>query len=274
MLHFSLSSSAAIAVIAISISGMATTTLAAPASKPLSSTSDLTGALKTARPINVAFLEQEEVLAEMKCSEEQRKAIAELFKTAREEQQAAMFQPPQVAGGGAVRVIARAFPGAIKYDTEKLAATLKAEQLIRLRQLELHLRGPQAFADRRVIRTVGLSAEQELKAEEIIIRFEPEFSAMMPLLLRGGKDTDMKPLAELNEKFVGECLKLLTKEQKANWDWLVGKRPETVQWVRAIAPVSPFANMAAGVMIQGGAIRVAPPIPAGPVVDPVVPPKK
>ena len=94
-----------------------------------------------------------------------------------------------------------------------------------------------------MIRTLGLSAEQELKAEEIIIRYEPEFLVTMPMVLRGGKDADMKPLAELHEKFVGECLKLLSKEQKANWDWLVGKRPETVQWVRAIAPASPNAPL-------------------------------
>ena len=273
MLHFRLSRSAAIAAVAIGIGLMAGTALAAPASKPISSTTDLAGALKTARPINVALLEQDEVLTDMKCSTEQRQAIADLFKSAREEQEAALRQP-QVAGGA--RVVVRAFGGAIKYDTEKLAATLKAEQLIRLRQLELHLRGPHAFADRRVIRTVGLSAEQELKAEAIIIRYEPEFLVTMPMVLRGGKDADMKPLAELHEKFVGECLKLLTKEQKANWDWLVGKRPETVQWVRAIAPASASINMPGVIAIQGGAIRIAPPIPvAPPVVDPpAVAPKK
>ncbi len=264
----------ALTVLALSL-GVVLPAVAAPASKPISSTTDLNAALKTARPINVALLEQDEVLTDMKCSEDQRKAITDLFKTAREEQEAAMRQP-QVAGVAGVRVIARAIPGVtIKYDTEKLAATLKVEQLIRLRQLELHLRGPHAFADRRVIRTLGLTAEQELKAEEIIIRFEPEFSAIL-LLLQRAKDVDMKPLADLNEKFVGECLKLLTKEQKANWDWIVGKRPETVQWVRAIAPVSPVGNVAVGVMIQRGAIRIAPAIPvAPPVVDlPAVPPKK
>ncbi len=261
----------ALTVVALSL-GVVLPAVAAPASKPISSTTDLNAALKTARPINVALLEQDEALTDMKCSTEQRQAIADLFKSAREEQEAAMRQP-QVAGGG--RVVVRIAGGAIKYDTEKLAGTLKAEQLIRLRQLELHLRGPHAFADRRVIRTLGLSAEQELKAEEIIIRYEPEFLVTMPMVLRGGKDADMKPLAELHEKFIGECLKLLTKEQKANWDWLVGKRPETVQWVRAIAPVNANANMPGVIAIQG-VIRVAPAVIAPPPVlePPVAAPKK
>lgn len=243
---------------------------AAPATKSSSPTADLADALKTMRPISVSLLEIEEVQTDLKLSDEQKKAIADLVKAARDEFQAEMQQPPpaRVAGGG---VAVRAFtPRTIKYDTDKMASALKPDQLVRLRQLELHLKGPSAFADRRVARALGLTADQDLKIEEIIMRYEPAFTeAMINARLN---NLDGKPLAELGDKFVGECLKLLSKEQKASWDWLVGKRPDAGQWAKAMLPTpSGIGGFAPAIAIQGGAIRVAP-VPALPVAPPPPPP--
>src|SRR5262249_17558884 len=124
-------------------------TAAAPATKSRPAGDDLTAALKTARPINVALLEQDEVLPDLKGTPDQRRAIADVIKAARDEyREAVQGAMRKVAGpgGAAVRMTP---PPPIKYDTEKLAAALKAEQLIRVRQLELHLKGPHAFVDRR-----------------------------------------------------------------------------------------------------------------------------
>jgi Spy/CpxP family protein refolding chaperone len=255
------------------ILGMASSPLqAAPATKSSDSTTDLAAALKTMRPISVSLLEQDEVQAELKLTAEQKKAIADLIKSARDEFLAAMQQPVPVplpapgAGGVAVKAFT---PKQIKYDTDKMAAALKPDQLVRLRQLELHLKGPQAFADRRVARALNLTAEQDLKIEEIIMRYEPAYNES--LLNARINNLDAKPVAELGDKFVDECLKLLTKEQKASWDWLVGKRPEAGQWAKALLPMPLFGGAAPGIAIGGGAIRVAP-VPVAPPAPPAPPP--
>lgn len=267
----------ALTALALSL-GVVLPAVAAPASKPISSTSDLNAALKTARPISVPLLEQDEIQAELKATPEQKQTIAELLKSARDEFQAKLQQPvPVPAGGGPVAV--RAFTSrTIVYDTEKMAAALKPEQLIRLRQLELHLKGPAAFADRRVARVLNLTAEQDLKIEEIIIKFEPaNTEAMMNARIN---NQDGKPLAELGDKYVAECLKLLTREQKQSWDWLMGKRPEAGQWAKAFIQMPMgFGGAMGGFAIQGGGIRIAPPVAppvvAPPVVElPAAPPKK
>jgi hypothetical protein len=269
-----------LAIVALILGATNSPVHAAPATKSSDSTADLTEALKTLRPISVSLLEQEEVQAELKLSAEQKKAIADLIKAARDEFQAAMQQPVPVplpaAGAGGVAV--KAFmPKQIKYDTDKMAAALKSDQLVRLRQLDLHVKGPQAFADRRVARALNLTVEQDLKIEEIIMRYEPAHTEA--LLTARLNNLDGKPLAELGDKFVGECLKLLTKEQKASWDWLVGKRPDAGPWAIALLP-TPFGigGFAGGIAMPGGAIRVLPALPVAPPpplpLPPPLPPKK
>src|SRR5262245_10935253 len=246
-------------------------TVAAPAAKSGSTTNDLAAALKTARPINVGLLEQDEVLTDLKCTPDQRQAIAELIKAAQDEYREALkgaVRQVAAPGGGAVRVSS---PPTIKYDTDKLTAVLKPEQLNRVRQLELHLKGPQAFADRRVVRALALTADQEAKVEEIIVRYEPQLSAHLGAAMTG-KDGE-KALAELGDKFTADCVKLLTKEQQATWDWLVGKRPAAGSWVRASAN---FPSAGFGMFnVQGGAVRVGPGMPGlpggGAVVVPAAP---
>jgi hypothetical protein len=266
---------AACMVFALSLGGATSPARGAPGSKPSTSTTDLSEALKTMRPISVPLLEIDEVQTELKLSAEQKQAIADLTKAARDEFQAGLQQPmpiPAVGAGGGVAV--RAFTSrAIKYDTEKMAAALKPDQLIRLRQLELHLKGPQVFADRRVARVLNLTAEQDLKIEEIIMRYEPTYTETM--INARLNNLDGKPVAELGDKFVGECLKLLTKEQKASWDWLVGKRPEAGSWAKAVlpSPAGGFGGFAPAIGIQGGGvIRLAPLAPAAPAIP--APPKK
>jgi hypothetical protein len=274
---------AAVAAAAIGIGLGTAPTKAAPAAKSSTGADDLATALKTARPVTVGLLEQDEVLTDLKCTPDQRQTIAELIKQAQDEQREAMLAamkaplPPVAApgaAGGGFRVSA-ASSAVLKYDLAKLAATLKPEQLVRLRQLELHLRGPHAFADRRVIRALGMSADQELKVEEIILKSEPELAAGLFEVIRGGKDADSKPLAELGEKYVGECLKVMTKDQRATWEWLAGKRPEAGQWVRAISPTTQAVQFPGMINVQGGgggAIRLLPAAPAGAVPAVPVPP--
>jgi hypothetical protein len=249
---------------------------AAPATKSSNPTGDLNDALKTMRPISVPLLEQAEVQAELNLSAEQKTAIGDLIKTAKDEFMAARQQPlplpaPGAGGPGNAAAIRAIISRQIKYDTEKIAAALKPDQLVRLRQLELHVKGPAAFADRRVARVLGLTAEQDLKIEEINIRYEPAYTeATIEARFNGA---DGKAVAEVSQKYLDECVKLLTKEQKASMDWLLGKRPDAAFIAKVTFPMAPaiggFGGAAGGVAIP--AIRLAPAAPA-PVAIPVAPP--
>jgi hypothetical protein len=68
-------------------------------------------------------------------------------------------------------------------------------------------------------------------------------------------------------------VKLLSKDQKATWDWLAGKRPEAGQWVRAASPSLPPVQFAGAIGVQAGAggVRIVPAAPGGVVVPPVAP---
>jgi RNA polymerase sigma factor (sigma-70 family) len=232
---------AAIAVTVFGVGTGAAPTAAAPLPKPGSKESDLAAMLKTARPLTPGLLEQDEVLNDMKCSPEQRQAMAEILKAARDEQREAlqrMLRARVPAAGpappGGVAVVGGAgfsISGRLNIDSNKLLAPLKPEQIIRARQIELQLKGPQAFADRRVVRALGLTVEQEEKVEEILVKFEAE--SMLPTMVAGGNQADFKPLAEQHAKVGGECLKLLTKEQKASWDRLIGPVLEPGPWLRS-----------------------------------------
>jgi RNA polymerase sigma factor (sigma-70 family) len=282
---------AAVAAAGLGLGLASVPSAAAPTAKPPSLPADPADALKTARPINVALLQQDEVQTELKLNPDQRQTVADLIRAALDEQRAA-FQaamgrggvaaapalpavplPPGAAagggaaGGGGVRFAGVGPMGPVKYDYEKLTAALKPEQLVRLRQIELHAKGPQAFADRRVVRTLGLTAEQEQKIEEIIVKYEPAFAEALGAA-GFGPAADLKPVAELSEKYVTDCVRLLGKDQKAAWEWLMGARPAAGQWVRAGSSAS-----GGGVMsFQGaaGPARIA--VPGIPAAPPVAPP--
>lgn len=257
---------------------------AAPATKSSNPTGDLADALKTMRPIAVALLEQAEVQTELNLTAEQKQTINDLVKAAKDEYIAARAQPvplPAAGGGpGNAAAIRAIISRQIKYDTDKMVAALKPDQLVRLRQLELHMKGPSAFTDRRVARVLGLTAEQDLKIEEVIMKYEPaNTEATIEARIGGG---DGKAVAELNTKYVDECMKVLTKEQKASMDWLLGKRPDAALLAKAVLPTPLAVGGFGGIAVQGipaGAIRIAPvappvAVPAPPVAAPAPPPVK
>src|SRR5262249_10797764 len=82
-------------------------TVAAPANKARPAGDDLAAALKTARPITVALLEQADVLNELKCTPDQCQTIAEVIKAAQDEYREAvqvMVRQIPRPGGAAVRM--------------------------------------------------------------------------------------------------------------------------------------------------------------------------
>ena len=167
----------------------------------------------------------------------------------------------QRANGGAIAVTV---PGdtekmnqeRIDEFSKKLTAELKPEQIRRLKQLVLQQDGPHALLDRRVIRGLGLSADQEDKIDALL----------PPRRMRFIPKTDYAKVAEELDAALKETEKVLTADQRKKWEGITGKRLASEDLVRGHA-MSEDALTATAITVRAGV-----PLPAAPIQPP--PPKK
>ncbi|WP_320686783.1 RNA polymerase sigma factor [Gemmata algarum] len=134
---------------------------------------------------------------------------------------------PAIPVGGGIQVVdvAVGFSGMDSPNDPEFykaaAEILKPEQMRRLKQLSLQAMGPVALLDRRVIRSLGLSAEQEDKIEAVAPPDRSKNGGTLAVQIVNGRVKDLE-----TERDKGEweaVLKVLTAEQRAKWDGLVGK---------------------------------------------------
>ena len=255
---------------------LTTTTVAAPAipvSKGTPTGRDAPA--KKVASFDHNLLHSEAILKDLNCTDEQKEKIDATFKeaTAAMQQQIGNVQIA-VPAGGAVGGIVAAMPlinfrQQHKDLTAKLSAGLKSEQLSRLRELDLRGRGPRAFVDRKVVRALQLTEDQEDRIEEIVAKYEQE-DMMGAFPVPGPGAFDSKPLAEVSDKATATCVKLLTKEQAQAWQKLIGKAIPTAD----VIP-SPFGGFGvgfaqtitirgAGIALPAPALPIAPPAPVAP----------
>jgi len=113
---------------------------------------------------------------------------------------------------------------AIQVFGREAAAILKPEQMRRLKQIRFQAKGPAALLDRRAIRALGLTADQEDKIDAVVSAVETDPHV--------GPDGNMveavhpKGVEKLDATWA-EVLKVLIPEQRAKWDALIGKRLPT-----------------------------------------------
>jgi RNA polymerase sigma-70 factor (ECF subfamily) len=207
----------------------------------------------------MGLLMPEEIQADLRVSEEQKKSLEEARTDYRDQMQAAMRKivqaaPVVVAGPGGGRVTAGAVAGTNPAFVEAAAAfdktavrVLSAEQQRRLRQLTIQLQGPRALLDRRVIRPLALSAEQE-----------DAIDAELPALTKSV--TDAASYVTESEKVMGVVLKVLNADQRAKWDALIGKPMAASDLVKA----HPVYGETTGFAITGGARFGGGPVPPAP----------
>lgn len=132
--------------------------------------------------------------------------------------------PPMVAGNvvagnmAITRSVDEVTPSEIYGENTEFGKSMKsilnAGQIHRLRQLELTSNGPSAFINRRVVRYLALTEEQEDAVEEVLKKWKSESRRLI---------FKPKEQSERQDTAFVTCVKLLTGEQKAKWDQLVGK---------------------------------------------------
>ena len=244
-------------------------TLAAPV--PTTAAKELDAVDRVKLPDLGPLLRVEAVQKDLGLSEADAKKLTDAWqdgmKAQQAKMQAAINQQMMVRPAGGGGAFAISVPG----DTEKmnqeridefnkkLAAELKPEQVRRLKQLVLQQDGPHALLDRRVIRGLGLSAEQEDRIDALL---PPRRKAYIPKV-------EYAKVAEEIDAAAKEAEKVLTAEQRKRWDTIIGKRLPTEELVRG-GPQSEDALSLNTITITGRATLA---LPAAPPVQPP-PPKK
>jgi RNA polymerase sigma-70 factor (ECF subfamily) len=103
---------------------------------------------------------------------------------------------------------------------------LTPQQVLRLRQLDLQASGPEAFTNRRVVRTLQLTEKQEDDIEDVLTAWLAELDKLGPLVIEdknGVMGPDMKAQARAQDRAVARCAALLDKRQRRLWEALRGK---------------------------------------------------
>jgi hypothetical protein len=135
------------------------------------------------------------------------------------------------------------------------------EQMRRLKQISIQAAGASVLLDRRVIRSLQLSAEQEDKID-----------ALLPVRKQVGviaiNVNGVDKVAEKAEQTWTSALEILTADQRKGWDALVGERLPTAELNKA------HGHGVAGVWQNGGRIRVGAggALPGGALPPAIVPP--
>jgi Spy/CpxP family protein refolding chaperone len=104
---------------------------------------------------------------------------------------------------------------------KSLANILKADQVKRFDQVELQVRGPQAFADAKVQEKLKLTADQKQKIQAI----NEGATAQRRELFQGfqnDREGTLKKMTELNKETMTKAAAVLTDDQKATWKEMVG----------------------------------------------------
>ncbi len=112
-----------------------------------------------------------------------------------------------------------------KVLAETAAKALTAPQRGRLRQLDLWVRGPTAFADPAVAKALALTDAQKKKAVEVAEQMKEEIERFID---GAGDDNDDKRKARLFEFRKTQLKELeatLTADQKTTWGTLLGPAP-------------------------------------------------
>jgi hypothetical protein len=132
------------------------------------------------------------------------------------------------------------------FDKTVLAALSEA-QVHRLKQIFLQTQGAAALLDRRVVRALELTADQEDEIEKLL--------PTTPIVGRGMADDRVKEIDDA----LAAAVKVLTPGQKEKWTTLIGKPVPTAVLLIAAGPAPGFGSFSVAGGAVGGPAGVVPP---------------
>jgi hypothetical protein len=174
------------------------------------------------------LLTNKSVQQELKLSDDQVKKIEQTVQEVRQkhmdEFQALRDLDPQERrekGGALFRKVGE--------ETQKaLSGVLNPDQEKRFKQIELQVRGPRAFTDPEVQKTLNLTADQQEKIKTINQDAEKQMSALRPGPGGGGGEQRnpeemRKKMTEMRKETMSRSMEVLTDDQKKQWKEMTGE---------------------------------------------------
>jgi Spy/CpxP family protein refolding chaperone len=162
----------------------------------------------------VMLLSQESVTKELKLTDEQTTKLNELRQKTRDKMQD-IFQGDEADRPKKMQELT-------EENRKEVAGILNADQSKRLKEITLQLRGPAAFADPEVVKTLNLTEEQQGKVKTI----NEETQAATRELFTPGQPPDEETRKKMNDVRKGgtdKLVALLTPEQKTQWTAICGE---------------------------------------------------
>ena len=159
----------------------------------------------------VALLSQKSVQEELKLSEDQLGKVKELA-------------AKQRGGGKGFKDLSKEerqqrIEERAKASDKAIAAILKPEQVTRLKQISLQVRGARAFSDPQVASALKLTDDQKEKIKTIQ---EDARKDMRELFQGGGGEGAREKIAAARKATNEKAMNVLTPDQKATWKELTG----------------------------------------------------
>ncbi|MEO2088669.1 MAG: sigma-70 family RNA polymerase sigma factor, partial [Gemmataceae bacterium] len=195
-------------------------------------------------PSAYPLLHRRNVQKELKCTAEQRVALLDHF----EDQAEAMMANGPVLGGQFEAVLKERQEVEAKQNKEMAEKVLKPAQLVRLAEIDLQVRGAEAFTDPKVAEALRLTEDQKKSIGEAVdeIKNSNRGVQAMPAVPAGGGGPGGVVVFTANIGFDPKARKaacdkaeaVLTKEQQAAWKKMTGE---------AVSGFDPHAIRAMGV---------------------------
>jgi Spy/CpxP family protein refolding chaperone len=133
----------------------------------------------------------------------------------------------------------------------KLAEILKPQQIARIEEISLQVRGSSALADPKVAEKLKLSDEQKAKLKEVTAANMKAMQSQMQELGQGGNREGLREkMQELRKQAQEKVLAVLSTEQQAAFEKLKGKAFQM--------PEPPAGGQGGGRQRRGGAGAAAP----------------
>jgi hypothetical protein len=168
-----------------------------------------------------ALIGNRQVQNELNLSDEQNEKIGELQEESRRE----LDKLRQGLDPEAFRKKLQAmYPKVMEKEEKHLTEILKPEQMERLKQISLQLQGADILRKPEVVRTLGLSIEQQEKLSSLFKQADKQRADMInqPPGLPIGQFGGMMPMQN-KQALLEKALKLLTPEQRQKVEKIVGK---------------------------------------------------
>ncbi len=206
------------------------TVAAAPAPEPKAKAAADKDPLDRVNVEDVAgLLKVETVQKEVGLTGEQKQKLNDLRAEAKTRKKAALQMQLQRIGQGVVPPggnIDFGLQGGPDPELDQaMTKELKPEQLRRLKQIAVQAMGPGSLLDRRVIRALGLTADQEDKIDAHVRGLPRPNPNMRVVQMVGGQV--MNGITGKIDAAWTAALEALTPEQRTKWDALVGKQLPT-----------------------------------------------